>query len=146
MSFQRSCLITFLTIAICTAASALANVSLIATMENCPPCRLTASWRIGTAVIGAFLLSRFIIGTPKAWQGPTAPAISARGLIANVGTVHYRIGGKSSFFSFIRGAQLLGMIVCIACQFVIFQAPVDENIDGRGNRSPDTTHQNRVTA
>ncbi|AQH01668.1 hypothetical protein A9R05_23055 [Burkholderia sp. KK1] len=137
--------ITLSIVAACAAIAACLNVSLISAIEHCASCQLTAFWRIGTATVGGFLFARFIVGTPDALRGPTAPTISARGVIANVGTVHFRVGGKSSFFSFMRGAQLLGMIVCLAAQFVIFHAPLAENSDGHNKTQSIKSHSNRVT-
>jgi hypothetical protein len=103
-------------------------------------------WRIGSAAIGALLLARFVLGTPQALKGPTSPAISATSVIANVGTVYYRVGGKSSFFSLVRGFQLLGLIVCIASHLVVFQAPVKEKANGHDERPELNTRSHRVTA
>jgi hypothetical protein len=135
MTFQRSLLFTFAITGLCVAISACANISLLSAMHECASCGLNVKWRLGTSAIGGLLLARFLIGTPTALRGPTAPTTYANGVIANLGTVRYRVGGKSSFFSMKRGAQLLGIILCIASQFIVFGVHMNTKMDER-DQSP----------
>ncbi len=96
-------------------------------------------WRIGSAAFGALLLARFVLGTPQCSQRSHVTGHQRNRRNRECGNCVYRVGGKSSFFSLVRGFQLLGLIVCIASHLVVFQALLKKKQTGT-TRDRNSTH------
>lgn len=124
MTIRKSWLFTALFALGCAALSAYINLFGADLSSASSQPRWMIELHIGSAIVGAFLLARFVIGSPAALNGPAFQPTRAVGMVPRVGAVNFFVPGKNSFFSAKRCLQLCGVIACLMLQFISVQTPL----------------------